>query len=554
MKKTISRILAMALVVCLMACMLPCAFATSANTEVNDAAKGVLQIITSYRFNDGETVAFQNGSAFLINDNTIVTCNHNLVPDAEMMEVLTALENRTEAEVMDRLVYSVTVTRDITISATVMRSSSEMDFAIMRLETSLQDREPIEIRSSSSVQLTETVYAIGFPGQSAAFQAINKYTSADVTITSGLVNKIATGAGAVTGADYDYIQTGCKMAPANSGGPLVDTNGNVIGICQFTSGDDASLDDYYYAIAIDQVTEVCNALGIVWTSADETSEPEPVATTPATEAQSEEEETVDTSRLAALISEAQALNADEYSTESYSAMTNALNSAVSVLYNTASTQAEVDAAMSTLNNAKANLNPAEKSNMTMIILIAGAVAVVLVVVVVVVVSANNKKKAQAAAAAAVRTPAHAAPVSATTGFAPSNMSVAPAAKPANTAPVSGAGETTILNQGAGETTVLSQAIKGGTLTRRNGEKIEINAAEFTLGRERSRVSYCITNNTSISRVHAKLVVRNGVTYLVDLGAANGTFVNGVKANANQEIALKDGDKVTLADEEFAFKA
>jgi pSer/pThr/pTyr-binding forkhead associated (FHA) protein len=33
-------------------------------------------------------------------------------------------------------------------------------------------------------------------------------------------------------------------------------------------------------------------------------------------------------------------------------------------------------------------------------------------------------------------------------------------------------------------------------------------------------------------------------------AANGTFVNGVKQMPNQKLALKSGDKITLADEDL----
>jgi pSer/pThr/pTyr-binding forkhead associated (FHA) protein len=118
-----------------------------------------------------------------------------------------------------------------------------------------------------------------------------------------------------------------------------------------------------------------------------------------------------------------------------------------------------------------------------------------------------------------------------------------------------AGETTILSQGAGETTVLSRNVNGGTLVRSsNQERIAINKEELVIGRERKRVDYCISDNTSISRMHAKLVVRNGQTYLVDMNAANGTFLNGSKAAPYQEMALKDGDKITLAAEDFTYHA
>ena len=98
------------------------------------------------------------------------------------------------------------------------------------------------------------------------------------------------------------------------------------------------------------------------------------------------------------------------------------------------------------------------------------------------------------------------------------------------------------------------AVNGGTLTRkRTGETITINADNFVIGRERKGSNYCIADNSSVSRSHVKLSVRGGVTYLTDLGAANGTFVNGVKVVARQEVALKNGDKITLADEDLEYK-
>lgn len=116
----------------------------------------------------------------------------------------------------------------------------------------------------------------------------------------------------------------------------------------------------------------------------------------------------------------------------------------------------------------------------------------------------------------------------------------------------GAGETSVLNDGAGETTVLggNQATGFALVRKSNNERITINKPEFTIGKERRRVDYCIANNNSVSRVHAKLKVRGGVCYISDLGSTNCTFVNGVKLSPNQEIALKKGDKVKISDEEF----
>lgn len=128
-------------------------------------------------------------------------------------------------------------------------------------------------------------------------------------------------------------------------------------------------------------------------------------------------------------------------------------------------------------------------------------------------------------------------------------------EPAPTTPIQGVGETTVLNAGAaGETTVLSRNVNGGTLIRkRTGETVNVNQESFVIGRERKDVNYCIADNTAVSRIHAKLIVRNGVTYLTSMTDKNGTFVNNTKVMRNQEVALKNGDHITLANEELEYR-
>ena len=51
---------------------------------------------------------------------------------------------------------------------------------------------------------------------------------------------------------------------------------------------------------------------------------------------------------------------------------------------------------------------------------------------------------------------------------------------------------------------------------------------------------------------AYLVNRNGGVYVVDQNSKNFTYVNSVRVDANKEVRLKSGDRLTLADEEFVF--
>lgn len=552
-RRFISRAIAIAMTFCLMFSAVIAVNAAEANERVHDAKSGVVQIqVWFYDVEAAHEEFVHSGTGFLINENTIVTCQHvaNGYSDEEYLywtQMINAAlgGNRTVAEVKEKLELRVSVYRDVYVKATVKKASTEMDYAVLTLNEPIKDRVPLKLRDSSTLRQTEEVFALGFPDEMVSLENAKYYDVESVEITGGKVNRIADMSfdvrdsyGKITGRynSVNCVEHGAIIAGGNSGGPLVDADGNVVGI------NAAGSSTRNIAIASKQLIDVLNALGISYTSADAKPSESP------TEKVSNEAPKVDTGRLSGLITEAEAVNAHDYSEESYKNLKNAVTAAKSAL--TSDSQSEIDKAASELKNAIDALeNNKAKSPMGkygLIIVIALVAVAIIAVVIVLVVLGKKKSKPQAVSASApvVQAPASKAVASA--------KPVAPASSE-TTVLSQGSSETTVLSQGAGETTVLSQNVHGGTLVRlSNNERIPICAAEFTVGRERSSVDYCVGGNTNISRVHARFVVRNGATYIVDNKAANGTFVNGVKARAGQEIQLKNGDKIVLADEKFEF--
>ncbi len=565
LRSKLSRVLVLGLVVCLLASLLVLPTSADTNAAVNEAKNGVLQVNLVYRDDGGNEIKIGSGSGFLINEKNVVTCAHvvniNDLTDEDCQTIIGILGvNESVAKFRSKLGYSVTITRDVTVKATIETMSVDMDFAILTLAKSINNVTPLPLRlvnkGDNPVQQTETVYSIGFPDESSQVATVTTYISDDATITQGEVNKIAMGKNLYSHKDTNYLQTSCKLTAGNSGGPMVDKNGAVIGICEGATGDGVT-DDYFYAVVIDQVVEVCDKLGIAYTPAGgsapaPSSEPTSDTTTEPAPA------TVNTDALQSAIDRAAALKADDFSKESYQNLQTAVQQARAAL---TGSQSDVDAALANLNAKIEGLEKAGPNTM-LIILIAAAAAIVLVIIIVVIVLSSNKKKKAAANVGPTGFTPPAPPVApaggrpGNGGFTPPQPPVAPNPGGMGTYPLNpDAGETTILSQGAGETTVLSRNVNGGTLVRSsNQERIAINKEELVIGRERKRVDYCISDNTSISRMHAKLVVRNGQTYLVDMNAANGTFINGSKAAPYQEMALKDGDKITLAAEDFTYHA
>ena len=109
------------------------------------------------------------------------------------------------------------------------------------------------------------------------------------------------------------------------------------------------------------------------------------------------------------------------------------------------------------------------------------------------------------------------------------------------------------------TTVLWSGDSGtdylGTLTRRmNGQSIEINKDIFAIGKDEVNNDFSVTDNSAVSRKHATIRHVGQDIVIEDNNSTNGTFVNGARVAKGQSAVIRDGDVITLANEEFVYSA
>lgn len=143
---------------------------------------------------------------------------------------------------------------------------TEKDIAILKLPTPTNKRVPLTLRESGSVKMSETAYALGYPGDSSSRQTLPAYDLDDVTITKGIISNRVT----PVWATYEAFQMDVSIAPGNSGGPLVDEQGQVIGINASGAIDEEtglSL-GMNYAIIIDELTKILDQERIKYTMVD----------------------------------------------------------------------------------------------------------------------------------------------------------------------------------------------------------------------------------------------------------------------------------------------
>ena len=498
--KMTKRLVSMLLAIMMIAALIVSASVSVAaeNVAVNNVKNSILQVRMFY-MKDNVKYPIYSGTSFLINEDTILTCSHVVNVDETLADILDKVEGGPYK--VGSVGYEVVINKDVTIRANLKNQSVEDDFAILTLSEPIGGKTIVKSADSDLVKSTDQVFALGFPGTIATTQSTNTYTASDVTVSEGIVQKV----GEVGGTNC--IISAADVSEGVSGGPLVDADGNVVAINQsyLVRWDRTALSDAtanktgnYYSVSMHQITDVLDALNIAWTPAggsiDPTEEP---ATEAATEAPEEKPTTPELPTLP-------------------------------------------------------SPGPASGSGPNWIIIAIIALVVILIAVVVVVIIVMSKKNKKNGPKPGnypnpVPRPNPQPPVVPPTGNPSFNRG------PATIPSTEGAGETSVLNDGAGETTVLgggNQATGFVLIRKSNGQRIPINKPEFVIGKERRRVDYCIENNNSVSRTHARIRVRGGQCFIADLGSTNATFVNGSRLTANQDVAIKKGDKIKISDEEF----
>lgn len=96
-----------------------------------------------------------------------------------------------------------------------------------------------------------------------------------------------------------------------------------------------------------------------------------------------------------------------------------------------------------------------------------------------------------------------------------------------------------------------------SLDNNNPIRFSITTPEFIIGKNPSKVNGVIGFNKAIGRVHCRFLYQNGQYYIIDGDgtkcSTNGTYVNGTKLTNIRPFAVKSGDRIRLANSDFAIQ-
>ncbi len=166
------------------------------------------------------------GSGFVIDASGYILTNAHVVKGAQRVQV--ALPGGpADGSVDGALASRITV-----MSARIIGVSSEIDLALLKVEAT--NLTALPVANYRSLRQGETVLAFGSP------QGLRN------SVTHGIISAVAR----QTDPDSPmiYIQTDAPINPGNSGGPLVNVNGEVVGVNTFILSESGGAEGLGFAI------------------------------------------------------------------------------------------------------------------------------------------------------------------------------------------------------------------------------------------------------------------------------------------------------------------
>ncbi len=165
--------------------------------------------------------------------------------------------------------------------AQVLHASRELDLAVLRIvpqENGGHRPGILSLREGKALK-GEQVAAIGYPGSSDQINAGGDMLPfLEPTLTQGAISKVAPGSFNETGRTLEIVQHTASVNPGNSGGPLIDYCGSVLGIntviSVWSSDGVTPTNNTFWASSANPIAGFLRDTGIPFTSHQQECDPE----------------------------------------------------------------------------------------------------------------------------------------------------------------------------------------------------------------------------------------------------------------------------------------
>lgn len=146
--------------------------------------------------------------------------------------------------------------------AKIEKIDEKKDICVLKLPEPTDRKIPLVICKSNDIYTDDTFATLGYPGDATIYQEETDVTkdNSDMIVSRGDIKGKSTNADGI-----DVYQIGADISAGSSGGPLVNSKGEVVGINTYAIG------DLKYAIVIDELLSIINRDTIPYTLSTEVS-------------------------------------------------------------------------------------------------------------------------------------------------------------------------------------------------------------------------------------------------------------------------------------------
>lgn len=167
-----------------------------------------------------------SGSGAVVDRQGHIVTNYHVIDGAEQIQVTLASSKSYPAELVG--------------------GDAEHDIAVLKIDAPAEELNPLALGESGSLQVGQRVFALGNP------------FGWDGTMTTGIISNLNRNLPSrIPGRQMEsLIQTDAAMNPGNSGGPLLNSSGQMIGMCVAIATRTGQSAGVGFAIPIDRIKAI----------------------------------------------------------------------------------------------------------------------------------------------------------------------------------------------------------------------------------------------------------------------------------------------------------
>lgn len=478
------------------------------NNNIDTAKKGIVQVFAGVNDQNGYFHKIKSSTGFLVSNSEdevyIITTYQNIfIKKSDKEKISKDISTLSDS-------IKVVVKGDITSSLSIVTMSKNDDFCILQGDSVIKEKKALKLLNNQILKEGSKVYALGFINKSSKKR---QFDESEVDIQYGSLLKKET----------TSITHSAVIKKNNSGGPLLDEKGYVIGMNNIAGTKNSS----YYSLSIDCITSILDNYGITYDNYDLD---------------------IANKELKSLYNECnQLMKNSQYKNNSSEELQSVLQTVSEVLESNTRDIKVIKSYISSLKKLKSQFRK-KVSTVTVIKYILLGIIVLLLIRLIQLLYFNNKiyfskqKK--------------------------NTKNIVKNSKIEKTKQIKTEKENSqdIIQDNVYEETILlfdykkdiSESIDffkrekiGQLVFVKNNIIYEINKSKYILGRNKKVVDCYIADNPYVARIHAIIFFEQNGYVLYDQNTKNGTFVNQVKIT-NKGYLLHDGDEIVLANERIIF--